>query len=1090
MLPLLMDSTHTNAWRSHLRLVGAYLLVFALVASSVFGIRVPVPAYAASPYNASNVLGQTGASGAVSFTTADANDGMNDQGLSLADGGDTALDSTNHRLFVAEGNNNRVLVFNLDSGNELLDRTADAVLGQTDFVTSSQATTQNGLSTPNGILYDAVGDRLFVSDSGNNRIMVFNVAAITDGENAVNVLGQTLFTTATAATTQSELSGSSYMAYDSATKRLFVSDSFNNRVLVFDVTAITNGENAVNVLGQTDFVTSTASTTQSTVDRATGLAFDSATNRLFVGDGQGDRVLVFDVDPAVLIANNTGTDGPNATKVLGQTNFTNFTDGQAQNRLRSPGGLGFDSSTSRLFVSDGGNNRVMVFNVAAITDGENAVNVLCQTTYGPDTAATTQGGCSGPGSSLYDATSKHLFVTDRSNNRIMVFNVDSTVLIADSSGTDGPNAVDALGQVDEDGDPYYTSSGANNTPSIRGLNGPKAVEIDRINHRLFVADSENHRVLVFDLDSGNDLANRTADYVLGQSSFKANTAVGGQSGFNTPISLAYDATNNRLFVGDTLNRVLVFDVTAITNGENAVNVLGHTQYDNSDTPGDQNGLNGNARALAYDATNNRLFVGNADARVLVFDVDPAVLIANNTGTDGPNAVNLIGHTAYDSSDTPGSQAAIATSYALAYDATNSRLFVGDLGNARVLVFDVTSITDGENAVNVLGHTLYDGSDTPSNQNGVPQPSGIAFDSAQNRLFVSDLSNNRVMVFDVTSITDGENAVNVLGQSDFDSFGGASGQSGLSATYGLAHDAATNRLYVSDSTNNRVLIFDFIRITTGDSLPAGTTGTSYSQAISTTNSQGTVTYSLASGTLPPGLSLGSITGTPTTAGTYTFTVRATDANGVIGSFVDDQSYTITIAAGSSGGGGGGSIGLAQGSPLSTPMSTPTPTPIPVSTPVATSSPLPTSVVSPLELLASFNLKEGDTISAAQSDDPDVYIVNELGFKRLFLNPIIFSFYGHLGGFAKVKPVTPKARDSFITSGLFRNCETNDSRVYGFVSTGEDTGELRWINTSGQQAVQDDPNFFSKVFCINNNEFNWYAKSSTTFTSVNQIPKYTR
>ncbi len=138
---------------------------------------------------------------------------------------------------------------------------------------------------------------------------------------------------------------------------------------------------------------------------------------------------------------------------------------------------------------------------------------------------------------------------------------------------------------------------------------------------------------------------------------------------------------------------------------------------------------------------------------------------------------------------------------------------------------------------------------------------------------------------------------------------------------------------------------------------------------------------------------------------------------------------------------------------------------------------------------YGLKEGDTISAAGSDDPDVYIVNDPGYKRLFLNPVIFGFYGHLGGFAKVKSVTPATRDAFPTSGLFRNCETNDEKVYGVETTGEDTGMLHWVNTSGSQAVADDANFFLKVFCVNNNEFNWYAQGSA-YTSVNQVPNYAR
>jgi len=140
-------------------------------------------------------------------------------------------------------------------------------------------------------------------------------------------------------------------------------------------------------------------------------------------------------------------------------------------------------------------------------------------------------------------------------------------------------------------------------------------------------------------------------------------------------------------------------------------------------------------------------------------------------------------------------------------------------------------------------------------------------------------------------------------------------------------------------------------------------------------------------------------------------------------------------------------------------------------------------------ADYNLTEGDVISATGSSDPDVYIVNEQGFKRLFLNPAIFKFYGHLGGFGAVKSVSSATRDAFGTSGLFRNCETNDPKVYGVETTGEDTGLLHWVNTSGAQAVADDPNFFSKVFCINSSEFNWYSKGAD-YTSVSQVPDYSR
>lgn len=139
-------------------------------------------------------------------------------------------------------------------------------------------------------------------------------------------------------------------------------------------------------------------------------------------------------------------------------------------------------------------------------------------------------------------------------------------------------------------------------------------------------------------------------------------------------------------------------------------------------------------------------------------------------------------------------------------------------------------------------------------------------------------------------------------------------------------------------------------------------------------------------------------------------------------------------------------------------------------------------------ADYGLREGDTISASGSSDPDIYIVNDWGYKRLFVNPAIFTLYGHLS-WAGVKSVSPATRDAFGTSGLFRNCETGDQKVYGLDVLSEDVANLRWVNTSGAQAVIDDPNFFKKVFCINNREQALYG-SGADYTSVLQVPVYSR
>lgn len=139
-------------------------------------------------------------------------------------------------------------------------------------------------------------------------------------------------------------------------------------------------------------------------------------------------------------------------------------------------------------------------------------------------------------------------------------------------------------------------------------------------------------------------------------------------------------------------------------------------------------------------------------------------------------------------------------------------------------------------------------------------------------------------------------------------------------------------------------------------------------------------------------------------------------------------------------------------------------------------------------ADYGLHEGDTISAVSSNDPDIYIVNDWGYKRLFVNPAIFTLYGHLS-WAGVKSVSASTRDAFITSGLFRNCETNAQAVYGIEVVSEDVANLHWINITGDQAVAQDPNFFKKVFCINSREQALYGVGAD-YTSLAQVPNYAR
>jgi hypothetical protein len=75
------------------------------------------------------------------------------------------------------------------------------------------------------------------------------------------------------------------------------------------------------------------------------------------------------------------------------------------------------------------------------------------------------------------------------------------------------------------------------------------------------------------------------------------------------------------------------------------------------------------------------------------------------------------------------------------------------------------------------------------------------------------------------------------------------------------------------------------IITTQSLPAATVGVPYNATLTAAGGIPPYTWTIISGALPPGLSLSSagvISGTPTSAGTFNFTVQVIDPLGNVGS----------------------------------------------------------------------------------------------------------------------------------------------------------------------------------------------------------------
>ncbi len=903
--------------RKNLRIFYFLIIASLLVAPTAQG----------AGFTASDTLGHV-QNGAASFILNSSNNAPNSGGFYLPVG--VAVDEENHRLFVADQTNNRILVFALTNANIIQNATSSYVLGQPDFTGSAAGTSSSTLSAPHALTYDVANDRLFVGDAGNNRILAFDVApaTMTNGKPASYVLGQADFDSSVANVSSVQIDSGlpSSLALDAVGQRLFAGDGANSRVLVFDVATSTlaNGAAATHVLGQPDFDTSapgTASASQLSSPVGVGLAFDNANQRLFAGAHR--RVLVFDV------ATSTLANGAAATHVLGQPDFdTTATGAASSSTIGNAAYLTFDNAGQRLFVGDAttnfgsGNNRILVFDVATSTliNGQPAVHVLGQpdlTSFSSPVAPSATQTVALRGIA-YETDSGRLFVADGDYNRVLAF--------AAATITDGEAASEVLGQTDGSGNLTFLYGGANDAPNSTSFAFPVGMAIDTAGHRLFMVDTGNGRVEIFDLDEDNNFEDYVADYVLGEPNFRTNAGGLTDSTLSGPTDVAFDNANQRLFVADLNNsRVLVFDVatSTIANGAAATHVLGQPDFTTSIVgPGIMS-----PTAIAHDPESDRLFVSDAaNSHILVFDVATST-IANGADPVAefgePFVVNVTSST-------------LRTPAGLAYDTLGERLFVGDRDDNRVLVYDVQTggdLNDISPSI-VIGKTVFTNGDLdPTSSSTLSGPWGLDYDAATGRLFVADNSNNRVLGFEAATSTlvNGAAATVVLGQPSFDTSGSGTSASAMNSPQGVALDQSNGRVYVGDTTNNRILRYDPITILT-TTLPGATVGELYEQEIATANEQGTVTFSLAAGSLPPGMSLGSVDGTPIQAGTYTFTIQAEDTVSGAGILFDQQEYTLTVTAeaGSIVYGGGSILSIVP-SPAPTPAPTPAPSPGPVPAP---------------------------------------------------------------------------------------------------------------------------------------------------------------
>lgn len=271
-----------------------------------------------------------------------------------------------------------------------------------------------------------------------------------------------------------------------------------------------------------------------------------------------------------------------ADVILGKSDFSEITPFTVTpNKLFLPHGVIVDrtASPNKLYVYDAGNNRILGFDLAkclaSSTDSLNCsadlvIGQLSLTTSAcngdsgfqnypsraPASASTLCGEVEstgsisegGSGSSMAIDSEGNLYVNDGENHRVLKYiRPFETDKIAD----------EVWGQVDFSGNSCNKGLSSPDATTIcfnwgNSNNWTAGVEVDSSGN-VWVADNGNNRVLRFPAGS------KTADLVLGQSSFNSNGIGGGLNQLNAPAAVRVNAQGS-VYVADQGNkRVMVYD---------------------------------------------------------------------------------------------------------------------------------------------------------------------------------------------------------------------------------------------------------------------------------------------------------------------------------------------------------------------------------------------------------------------------------------------------------------------------------------------------------------------------------------------------
>lgn len=351
----------------------------------------------------------------------------------------------------------------------------------------------------------------------------------------------------------------------------------------------------------------------------------------------------------------------------------------------------------------------------------------------------------------------------------------------------------------------FTTGSSASPPTASSLGEMSAIIVDPVSGKVFVADTNNNRVLRYP-DKASLANGAAAEYVFGQADFTSSlqpdppTA----SSLDAPIGLVLDVTGE-LWVSDTDNhRVLMYSsaVTRVDASPAAVKVFGQPDFVSNDNPLIPSSSSMNAPMGLHLDTDSALWVADfGNNRILQF---------TNAGSLANGApafhLGLLGQATFLTRASGSDATSLNGPLAVTLDDFGT-LWVADRGNNRVSGFPLAKDAPaGTAATRVLGQSDFASVDPGLSASRLNGPSGLFLDGTS--LWVLDQSNHRALLFaGIETIANGAAASTVVGQPDFTSNETAVNARRFSSPFlGIFVDTSGS-IWISDLVNNRILRFD-------------------------------------------------------------------------------------------------------------------------------------------------------------------------------------------------------------------------------------------------------------------------------------------